>query len=338
MKALVWEGIGQLNIREVPVPEIGPDDVLVKVSHTGICATDVEIIHGKFPYAPPYILGHEIAGIVWKTGSRVKELKAGDRVVVDPAVPCGECYFCRSGQREFCANYKELGINTNGGWAEYVAAPAGCAHRIPDAMSDIAAAVFEPMACPFGAVDQAGIRPGEQVLIIGDGPAALYFTQIARMMGAGGVYAAYKHPERTALLRKFGAGGVFPFRDLEASVAALTDIGLSGGFRLVIDAVGSAETIRASVRYAGNGARIVLYGFKEEATDQFPHRDVILKGLTLYGRTNSPSVWPRAIQCVARNFITLDPLVERIVTPEEAREILLSDRLRGLKTIIRWAD
>ncbi|MFD1772781.1 zinc-dependent alcohol dehydrogenase [Paenibacillus rhizophilus] len=338
MRALIWEGDGILALKEVPIPEIRPTEVLIRVSYTGVCATDVEIINGKFPYSPPYILGHEITGKVIETGGNVKELREGDRVVIDPGVPCGECFFCKSSQPEFCANYCELGINENGGWADYVRVPAKSAHKIPIEMSDVSAAIFEPMACPFGAVDNAGLLPGEHVLIYGDGPAALYFTQIAKMMGAGRICVVYKLPERMELLQRFGADDLIPFDGQDAALKEHPSIRDRGGFQLVIDAVGLSDTVKDAVRYASTGGRIILYGFNDSHTDHFPHREIIFKGISIFGRTNSPAVWSRAIECVARNQIVLNPLVERVISPEVAKEILLAGNLNGLKTIICWAD
>lgn len=338
MKALVWEGKGILNLKEVPIPEISSDEVLIQVSYSGVCATDVEIINGQFPFSPPYILGHEMTGSVAKTGNAVKGLREGDRVVIDPGAPCGECFFCKSAKPEFCANYRELGINDNGGWANYVKVSAKCAHKIPDEMSDVSAAIFEPMACPFGAVENAGIYPGEQVLIFGDGPAALYFTQIVKMMGAGRISVVYKLQERMDLLKQFGADDLIHFDDMEEKMKTHSSFHDKGGFQLAIDAVGYSDTVRLSIKYVSTGGRIILYGFKDSHTDLFPHREIIFKGISIFGRTNSPSVWSRAIECVSQKRITLEPLVERIVSPEEVRNTLLIGDLKGLKTIIRWME
>jgi 2-desacetyl-2-hydroxyethyl bacteriochlorophyllide A dehydrogenase len=336
MRAIVWEGIGKLSLKQYPIPEISVNEVLVKVSYSSICATDIEIINGKFPYSPPYILGHEITGAIVDTGSAVIELKKGDRVVIDPAVPCNECFNCRSGKPEYCANYREIGINENGGWAEFVKVPVRSAHKIPTNMSDVSAAIFEPMACPFGAMDAAGLYPGEQVLIFGDGPAAMYFIQIARMMGAGRITVVHKQSERKELLVLFGADDTLLFEELENLIHHPVILS-QGGFNVVIDAVGYSETVNACVRFVSTGGRIIFYGFKDSHTLQFPHRDIIFKGITIIGRTNTPSVWTRAIECVSRNMIRLDSLVENVVKPEEAIEILLNGKLHGLKTIIDWS-
>ncbi|MCP1306325.1 alcohol dehydrogenase catalytic domain-containing protein [Paenibacillus tyrfis] len=336
MRALVWEGPGVLQLRLVPVPEVKNDEVLVKVSYSGICATDQEIFQGKFPYRPPYILGHELTGTVVKIGNAQAALREGERVVIDPAVPCEACLSCQSGKPEFCFNYRELGINMNGGWADYAVVPARCVHRIPDTMSDLAAAVFEPMTCPFGAVEAAGVKACDKVLVFGDGPAALYFTQIARMRGAAAVTVVYKLPERVEWLKKAGAATIIESVNMKA-VEQTDDYIHTQGFDLVIDAVGLSETVQAAVRYAKIGGRIILYGFKDSETRAFPHREIILKNLTIYGRTNAPSVWPRAIEAVSRGYIEMESLVGQVLKPEQVKAFLEEGRSScAIKTVIDW--
>jgi len=336
MKALVLVEKNVLEVKHVPIPKISPFEALIKVSFSGICATDKEIISGKMASPLPLILGHEICGTVVEKGELVKELKIGDRVVIDPAIPCGECRFCRTNRPEFCKTYRELGINVNGGWAEYVKAPVRCLHKIPKELSDTAAAVFEPMTCPFGAVEAAKVFPGEQVLIIGDGAAALYFTQIVRMLGAAGTTVIHKRADRKELLRKFGADFFIDSHDL-TKLEQTHAVVEQGGFDLVIDAVGYSQTVMTAIQYARIGGRVVFYGFKDAYTEQFPHRDVILKNLTVFGRTNSPSVWPRAIDCVGRGLIDLEPMVEKVVTPEEAPAMLANaDWFDGIKAVMKW--
>lgn len=338
MKALVLTEKNVLEQKQVPIPEIGPAEVLIKVAYAGICATDKEIITGKLPSPLPLIPGHEISGVVVQKGDLVKGLEVGDRVVVDPAVPCGECRFCRANKPEFCQIYREMGINVDGGWAEYVKALSRCTHKIPDVMGMKSAAIFEPMTCPFGAVDAASVNPGEQVLIIGDGAAALYFTQIVRMMGAASNTVVYKREDRVGLLKSLGAE-VLIGGDEVSKLDKSHPVQSQGGFDLVIDAVGLSETVQSAVQYARIGGRIVLYGFKDECTDNFPHREIILKNLTIFGRTNSPSVWPRAIECVKSGLITLDPFVEKVLNPEDVPSFLDDfDRFAGIKAVVKWSD
>lgn len=333
MKALIWEGKGVLSLREVPVPEIEAHEVLIRVSYTGMCATDKEIVTGTFPTPPPYILGHEITGSIASVGGLIQNLKAGDRVVVDPAIPCQECPACHANRPEYCYVYREIGINENGGWAEFVKVPGRCVHRIPDEITDLSAAIFEPMTCPFGAVEAANVYPGDDVLIFGDGPAAFYFAQIVKLKGAGTISMVMKQLERISLFSSIGVNN-FYFIEQMKDLASNAVVKEHNGFDLVIDAVGASETVKHTVTYAKTGGRIIFYGLKDASTDYFPHREVIFKNLTIYGKTNSPSIWPKAIQCVKQGDIVLEPLIEKIVKPEEVPGLL--QQWEGKKAVIDW--
>ncbi|WP_010267956.1 zinc-dependent alcohol dehydrogenase [Paenibacillus senegalensis] len=335
MKALVWHGKSDLRLESVPVPSIGAREVLVKVRYSGICATDQEIFNGEYPYKPPYTLGHEITGTIAKTGSEADHLPIGTRVVVDPAIPCEVCRFCRQGKWEFCRNYRELGITEDGGWAEYAKAPARCVYAIPDSMSDMAAAVFEPLVCPLNASEAAGIHTGDHVLVLGDGPAAMYFVQIARMMGAAAIAVSYRQQARTDALRLYGANELVESDNIDRlrTTSCYMD---HDGFDLVIDAVGSSETVLQAVNMARVGGRIILYGLKEAESRAFPHREMVLKNLTLYGRTNGPSLWLKALELVGSGALTIDTIADHVISAGEAARLLSLSSWPWVKAVIDW--
>lgn len=336
MKALVWYGKEDLRLQEVPLPSIGAQDVLIKVTYAGICATDQEIFRGEYPYQPPYTLGHEITGVIAELGSDVRGLEAGARVVVDPAIPCEACRPCRRGEWEFCQHYRELGITEHGGWAEYVKVPARCVYTIPAAMNDRAAAVFEPLVCPLKAAESAHIEAGDQVLVLGDGPAAMYFIQIARMMGAVGIAVSYRQHARAEQLRACGATELVASEQL-GHLRDTDSYQAHSGYDLVIDAVGSSETVCSAIEMARVGGRVVLYGLKEAVTAAFPHRDIILKNLTLYGRTNGPALWPKALELIGAGFLQIHTIADHIVAPHEVPGLLRQQQWPWVKAIIKWA-
>lgn len=337
MQALVWHGNGDLRMEDVPVPQIGAKEVLVKVQYAGICATDQEIFNGQYPFPAKYILGHEISGTIDKVGAGVEHLQEGDRVVINPAIPCEACSACRSGRSEFCRHYRELGINEDGGWAQFVKVPARCAYLIPDALSDRSAAVIEPLVCPFGAVHAAGVENGDHVLVIGDGPAAMYFVQIARMMGAASVSVSYKLDSRIPALKQCGAayfaesGHIQELADTKAYRA-------HGGFDLVIDAVGYSETIQQAIAMVRVGGRIILYGLKEAESKAFPHKEVVLKNLTVYGRTNAPTLWNKVLESIENGFLSIDFIPDRVVYPHEVPELLAKPQWPWVKCVVKWND
>lgn len=335
MQALVWHGAGDLRMEDVPVPRIGAQEVLVKVQYAGICATDRDIFNGQYPFPPSYILGHEIFGTIHRIGTGVEHLQAGNRVVIDPAIPCETCSACRSGRSEFCRHYRELGINEDGGWAQFVKAPARCVYPIPDAISDRSAAVIEPLVCPFGAVHAAGVETGDHVLVIGDGPAAMYFVQIARMMGAASVSVSYKLDSRIPTLRQCGAA-YFAESGRIQELAGTKAGRAHGGFDLVIDAVGGSETVRQAVAMVRVGGRIILYGLQEAESKAFPHQEVILKNVTIYGRTNAPTLWNKVLECIEHGLLSMDFIPDRVVDPHEVPKLLAKPQWPWLKCVVQW--
>lgn len=323
MRALVWKGGAGVELGRVAVPEAGPGQALVKLYYAGICATDTEIITGHIAAShPPQILGHEIFGRIAKIGpGSITAFEVGQRVVIDTVVPCNNCPFCLSGKPEFCAVYREIGINLDGGWADYVLAPLSSLHHVPDAISDEEAALIEPLVCPFGAVDTANIRMGDTVLILGTGPAGLIFTQLARLRGAALVACTGRQPERAGLAREFGADLVVTDAEIDELLQHPL-ISPFQGFDVIIDAVGSAETVKQAIRMAHAGSKIVWYGLKSASVDGFPTHEVIFKNLTIIGKTNTPGVWDRTINLVASGRLALRPLLQDIRTLEEIPALL----------------
>ncbi len=207
MKAAVWTGINQIEIQEVPVPEPGPGEVLVKVRSAGVCRTDLEVVAGKFNYGrPPHILGHEIAGEVAALGKGAARRRVGERVVVETSIGCGECPECRRGDRHLCGRMEEIGSAPHqGGYAQYVKAPEGNLVLIPENVSFDEAGIVESVVCPVGGLMRFGVRFGETVLVYGVGPAGAAFIQGAKAMGAGKVIAVARNRERLERAGKMGA-------------------------------------------------------------------------------------------------------------------------------------
>jgi L-iditol 2-dehydrogenase len=135
MQAAIFRGIGQIDVVEVPVPRPGPGQVIVRVAACGICGTDRHIFHGEFSTRPPVIIGHEYAGVVSAVGEGVTTVSVGDRVAIDPNMPCGYCAPCRRGQIHMCQNLTALGVDTDGGFAEYSLVPEAQCYRLPERLS-----------------------------------------------------------------------------------------------------------------------------------------------------------------------------------------------------------
>jgi L-iditol 2-dehydrogenase len=230
MKAVVYRGKGDLRVEELPVPEPGPGEMLVRVDACGICPTDLKKIEkGLLP--GPRVFGHETAGTVAKLGQGVSRYREGQRVVVHHHVPCGACYYCERKLYAQCPVYKKNGTTagfepSGGGYAEYVLALDWIVERgtipVPDGVRAEEAAFVEPVNTCLKAVRKAGLARGESVLVVGQGPIGLLLMQIARAEGAE-LMASDALEERRALARSLGAGVVLDAaEDVPARVRALT--------------------------------------------------------------------------------------------------------------------
>src|SRR5512142_2221847 len=188
MKAVIYHGGTEVRLGDLPKPEPGPGEVLVRMAFAGVCGSDVTIYTGKHKRVkPPITFGHELSGEIAKVGERVEGLSSGDRVVIEPLVPCGHCYACRAGTYNVCRNLRHLGIDVPGMFAEYVLAAADKVYKLPQSVSLKAGALVEPTAVAVHAVRRAGVKLGDRVVVLGGGPIGLLCAQVARVASSAPV-------------------------------------------------------------------------------------------------------------------------------------------------------
>ena len=192
MRAAVYEGEGRLVVRDVPDPVPAADEVLIEVEACGVCGSDVQIINMPpgHPSTPPVIIGHEFVGWIRGTGSAVRDVAIGTRVVVDPDPKCGACDACRAGRPANCTNIVALGVYRDGALARYVTAPANSVYPISDAVPAEIAALVEPLACVINGTNRASIRPGESAIVFGAGAIGCLFIAVLRASGAAKSFSA----------------------------------------------------------------------------------------------------------------------------------------------------
>jgi L-iditol 2-dehydrogenase len=264
VKAAVYRGAGELRVEDVPVPEIGRGEMLVRVEASGICLTDVKkILNGLVP--GPRVFGHEIAGRVARVGADVARFREGDRVVLHHHVPCGACFYCEHGAYAQCATYKRNGTSAGfepagGGYAEYVRASEWIVQRgaiaIPDGVSAEEAAFVEPVNTCLKAVRKAGVAQGQTVLVVGQGPIGLLLTQLCRWAGAG-VVTSDVMADRLEASRRLGAGAAFDARgDVPGEVRART--GGRGADTVLLAALGQAA-LRQALDATRPGGSVMLF-------------------------------------------------------------------------------
>ena len=338
MKAAVWTGENKIEFKEVPVPQPGAGEVLVKVRSAGVCRTDLEVISGKFKYGrPPHILGHEIAGEVAAVGEGVKRRKIGERVVIETSVGCGACPECRRGDRHLCKNMEEIGTAPHqGGYAQYVKAPEDNLVIIPDNVGFDEAGIVESVVCPVGGLMRIGVRFGETALVYGVGPAGIAFIQGAKAMGAGRVIAVARNQERLERAGKMGADILIcsQTENVFEKVMEYTD---GRGADLVCEAAGSGATTRSAFECAKRAGRIMLYGLPpQEQAREFTSLDIIMRQLEVYGVLGNPHVWEPLLGLVSQGRINLLDMVDAALPLCELQEAfkLMDDPVRKPMKIV----
>lgn len=339
MKAAVWTDYGKIEIKEVPKPVIGENEVLIKVRAAGVCKTDLHVYTGQFAYGkPPHILGHEICGEIAEIGEKVKGVEIGQRVLVETSVGCGICEACRRGDRHLCATREEIGTAPHtGGYAQYLKAPAKNVIPLPDEISDEEAAIFESAACPSGGLMRIGVRMGETVVIYGNGPAGLAFLQTAKALGAGKAIVVGRNKKRLEEALHFGADIIICSKE-ENVPERILELTNGSGAGLVCDTTGAPQVIEEAVNIAANGGRVVLYGLPSEtAKTEFPVKTIIMKQLEVHGVENNPYVWESLINLVASGRVNLKDMVTHTLPLsqiEEAFAILENPNEDPIKIVV----
>jgi 2-desacetyl-2-hydroxyethyl bacteriochlorophyllide A dehydrogenase len=308
MKAVVLERPREAVVKDLPVPSPGPGEVVVAVKACGICGTDVHIYEGEFPPSPyPLVPGHEMAGVVAATGHGVDTVKEGDPVAVDPSLFCGRCFFCRTNRGNLCENWGAIGDTTDGGFAEYVRAPAKNAYRLPPRMSFSEGAFVEPLSCVVYALRRMPITPGDEVLIFGAGPMGLLLLQAVKHAGASTVAAVDLKPARLEVARTLGA-------DVTATpgpaLQEVVDRTIPRGFDVVIDATGSPRVVQEAFEYIRRGGRLLIFGVSPAgAPARFEPFQVYNKDLTIYGSMAVNNTFIPAIRLLESGAVRVLPIL-----------------------------
>lgn len=263
MKSIIFAAPNKITIKDIETPKISKDDVLIKVKAAAICnATDMHFLKGeipgvKYPLSPGKP-GHECSGEVIKVGENVKQLKIGDRVAPGPlyALPCGECYYCTRGMQELCENPGEADF----AYAKYLKVPAKYCYQLPENVSFAGGALIDLLACALHGAERADFSIGESVTIIGQGPAGLLLTQLARLAGADKIITCDIYDSRLTVSKKLGADfTVNTFKEnLIERVLKLTDM---KGCDVAIDAVGKPLIPSQAIEILKPKGRVIIFGF-----------------------------------------------------------------------------
>ena len=298
-ESVVWPGTEGIEVepREVPEPQRG--ELKIRVEASGLCGTDLHIASGEYPIARPGVtLGHEFSGTVVEVGPDVGGFEVGDRVVVDPNIPCRVCHYCHDGGTHLCENPEALGVTLDGGLSEFALLPASQAYRVPDNLPAEAAALTEPLACVLHAVDLGGLRPGERALVLGAGPIGILCSMLLVAAGASEVLVSEPNPQRRERIRRVGAEPIDP-ESVSESVA-----------EKVFECVGRPETMRAAVEAARPGGTVMWVGVAApDAEVTLKPYDVFSRELTIRGSYTNPYVMDRTLALLASGRLDWEAIV-----------------------------
>lgn len=286
-----------LEMTEIPIPRIKPNEVLVKVRATSICGTDVHIYKwdawSQSRIKPPITIGHEFCGDVVEVGSAVKSLKVGDFISADSHIYDGTCHVCRNGQPHICQNLVIFGVDTNGSYTEYVAVPETSAWKNDPDLDPAIGSIQDPLGNAVYAVLCEPVT-GKSVAIFGDGPTGLFAIGVARASGASGVYHVGKYPARIAIGQQMGTDVAINVADGNV-VERIMDDTRGLGVDVAIEMTGSQTAVDQSLAVLRKGGRWVAFGIPSQPITIDLNKSVIFKGITIYG-INGRQLWQSWMQ------------------------------------------
>src|SRR5438093_3996118 len=284
MRAMRLVQVGKpLEQADIPTPEIGSSDVLIRVAAAGICHSDAHYRTGISKIdSLPVTLGHEVAGRVEKVGAQVANLAAGDRVCVHYLVTCGRCDFCKRGQEQFCRHVQMIGKDRDGGYAEFIKVPGANAFPLPDEIPfEVGAIMMCSSATALHALNKARLKPGESVAIFGFGGLGFSALQLARALDCGGVYVVEINRVKLTSAAKLGAVAI----DANAAdpVEQIKDATNGKGVDVSLELIGSSKTMRQAVQCLGPLGRTAMIGLTAEPMSIFPYPELINKEVEIIG-------------------------------------------------------
>ena len=316
MKALLLSEYKHLEVTDLPVPSVEPDEVLVRVAACGICGSDVHGYDGSSGRRiPPVVMGHEAAGVVAVVGAAVHGFAVDDRVTFDSTVYCGVCEFCLRGEVNLCDNRQVLGVSCGeyrraGAFAEFVAVPERILYKLPDALSFAEAAMLEAVSVALHGVRVAELKGGESALVIGAGMIGLLLLQAAKVAGCSRVLVADIDETRLARARELGADEILHASGdgLVQEIKWLTD---GRGMDVVFEAVGRNETVTGAIDCVRKGGTVVLVGnISPEVA--LPLQKVVSRQIRLQGSCASAGEYPQAMELMSKGKIRVGPLITAV--------------------------
>ncbi|MGD0550750.1 MAG: alcohol dehydrogenase catalytic domain-containing protein [Candidatus Bathyarchaeia archaeon] len=304
-------------VQEVEEPKIGPSQVLVEIKATAICGSDLHIYRWdeqttRWKTPLPMTVGHEFSGKVVEVGKEVKSIRLGDNVAGESHIPCGICYYCRTGNMHICQDMLIFGLQTKeGSFAKYAAVPEVIAYKLPPGVSYEEGALLEPFGVAVHAIERTGIQLGDVVLVMGVGPIGIFAQQVAKASGASMVIAVGRRTFRLDLARRIGSADVFLSTEEDDIVKRTMELTNGEGADVVIELAGSPRTIRQSFQALRKTGRVGLVGLPEKPVEIEATSMIIYKEATVFGSTGRLmfGTWERMARLVSSKRVNLTGVI-----------------------------
>jgi len=336
VKGAVWRGGKEIRIEDLARPTVGPDEALIRVKAVGICGSELHAYEGLSKRrVPPLVMGHEFAGVVEEIGERSTGIALGDRVTMQPAVPCGVCEQCLSGRTNLCRARRHVGLDFPGAFAEYVKAPTRALYRIPDSISFEEATLAEPLSVGIHAAAVSNVRDGDFVLVLGSGVIGLSCV-IATHEIARTILVSDLVRSRLEFARSFGAEALIDASRVDP-VEEVQRMTSGREVDVVIEAVGLEKTVAQAISSVREGGRVTIVGLLDETVRvnilAIALKEIQLKGS--YGRTEEE--FRKSLEILERDA----PTIRRLITHRfpldhilEAFETMSKEKQNTMKVLV----
>jgi Threonine dehydrogenase and related Zn-dependent dehydrogenases len=325
MRALIVEDQNKIALRDIPEPVLKPDEILCRVTYSGICGTDLVIYSGETNFVRdglikyPVRIGHEWSGRVERVGAAVTKFKPGDRVVSDNGVSCRECEMCKSGRPELCENMRSVGtINCwEGSFADFIVMPECHLYHLPDSISDVNGATIEPLTVAYAGMTKYEITPKTIVAVIGTGAIGLAAMALAKCMGAGQIISIGRTDSKLELSKKVGATDTVNNTKVDAEQAVKSLTG-GHGADFVVETSGAAPTVQQAIDIAAQHGFLSMIGFYEEPLQNLDFNRLVFKQLSVKGIMGELGLVPKIINYMEKTGLSLEDMITRVIPLEDA--------------------
>lgn len=320
MLAGVFKAPNNLVVEEYPIRKLGQHEILIKVHSCGVCGTDHHIYNGKAPSKPPVIIGHEYSGVVADIPGEKGKLNVGDKVVIDPNIFCGYCDYCKRGKIHFCENHQALGVTLNGGFAEYSIVPKSQVYKVPNDFDLSLASFTEPLSCCLRGMELASIKHGDSVIVVGGGTIGLMMVQLAKIAGSPNVILIEPVTSKQETGLELGADYILdPYED-----NILEKVNSLSGYadRKIIECVGSKETVELSVKLAGKGGTVLIFGLAPKEHEVSLKLQFLFKNeIKILNSFLNPFTFAPAIDLLVNGKINVQKLISEQLSLKEINTV-----------------